>query len=59
MINTVRTGAVIRKELAEIRRNKFIVATSCILPVIFLVEPTVSILLIKAIGDERGAGHAR
>jgi ABC-type transport system involved in multi-copper enzyme maturation permease subunit len=48
MINTVRAGAVIRKELAEIRRNKFIVATSCILPVIFLVEPTVSILLIKA-----------
>ena len=48
MINTVRTGAVIRKELAEIRRNKFIVVTSCILPVIFLVEPTVSILLVKA-----------
>ena len=48
MINTVRTGAVIRKELAEIRRNKFIVVTSSILPVIFLVEPTASILLIKA-----------
>ena len=48
MINTTRVGAVIRKELAEIRRNKFILVTSCILPVIFLVEPTVSILLIKA-----------
>jgi hypothetical protein len=48
MINTARTGAVIRKELAEIPRNKFIVVTSSILPVIFLVEPTVSILLIRA-----------
>ena len=48
MIDTARTGAVIRKELAEIRRNKFIVVTACILPVIFLIEPTASILLIKA-----------
>ena len=48
MISTARTGAVIRKELAEIRRNKFIVVTACILPIVFLIEPTASILLIKA-----------
>jgi ABC-type Na+ efflux pump permease subunit len=48
MISTARTGAVIRKELTEIRRNKFIVVTACILPIIFLIEPTASILLIKA-----------
>ena len=48
MINTTRVGAVIRKELAEIRRNRFILVTACILPIIFLVEPTVAILLIKA-----------
>jgi ABC-type Na+ efflux pump permease subunit len=48
MISAARTAAVIRKELTEIRRNKFIVVTAGILPVIFLVEPTVSILLIKA-----------
>ena len=48
MINTTRVGAVIRKELAEIRRNRLILVTACILPIIFLVEPTVEILLIKA-----------
>ena len=48
MISTTRLGAVIRKELTEIRRNKFIIVTASILPIIFLVEPTASILLIKA-----------
>ena len=48
MINTTRVGAVIRKELTEIRRNKFIIVTAGILPIIFLVEPTASILLTKA-----------
>jgi ABC-type Na+ efflux pump permease subunit len=48
MISTTRLGAVIRKELTEIRRNKFIIVTASILPLIFLVEPTASILLIKA-----------
>jgi len=43
-----RVGAVIRKELAEFRRNRFIVATAAILPVLFLVSPTASILSIKA-----------
>src|ERR1700722_20306291 len=46
MINTTRVEAVIRKELAEIRRNRLVLVTACILPVIFLVEPTVEILLI-------------
>jgi ABC-2 type transport system permease protein len=36
------------KELAEFRRNRLIVASTAILPVLFLVSPTVSILLIKA-----------
>ena len=48
MISTTRIGAVIRKELTEIRRNKFIIVTASVLPLIFLVEPTASILLIKA-----------
>jgi ABC-2 type transport system permease protein len=48
MISATRLGAVIRKELTEIRRNKFIIVTASILPIIFLVEPTASILLIKA-----------
>jgi ABC-2 type transport system permease protein len=43
-----RVRAVIGKELAEFRRNKLIVATAALFPVIFLVEPTVSVLSIKA-----------
>ena len=45
---TARIGAVIRKELAEFRRNRLIVATAGVLPLVFLVGPTISILDIKA-----------
>jgi ABC-type transport system involved in multi-copper enzyme maturation permease subunit len=46
--STARVGAVIGKELAEFRRNKLIVTTAAVFPVVFLVETTVSILRIKA-----------
>ena len=46
--STARTGAVIRKELAEFRRNRFIFVTAAILPIVFLISPTVSILTLKA-----------
>ena len=48
MINATRTGAVVRKELAEFRRNRLIVVTATILPIVFLVNPTASILAIHA-----------
>jgi ABC-type Na+ efflux pump permease subunit len=48
MINGNRTGAVVRKELAEFRRNRLIVVTASILPVVFLISPTASILAIHA-----------
>lgn len=43
-----RVGAVVRKELAELRRNRLIVVTAGMLPVIFLIGPTATILSIKA-----------
>jgi hypothetical protein len=43
-----RVGAVVGKELAEFRRNRLIVTTATVLPVVFLIGPTVSILNIKA-----------
>ena len=46
--SAARTGAVIRRELAEFRRNRFIVITAAILPLIFLISPTASILTLKA-----------
>jgi len=46
--NIARVSAVIRKELAELRRNRLIVVTAVMLPVIFLIGPTATILSIKA-----------
>jgi ABC-type transport system involved in multi-copper enzyme maturation permease subunit len=42
-----RIAAVLRKEFAEFRRNRFIVSTASILPLIFLISPTVSILSVR------------
>ena len=47
-MSATRIGAIIRKELAEFRRNRFILATASILPLIFLISPTAQILAIKA-----------
>jgi ABC-type transport system involved in multi-copper enzyme maturation permease subunit len=46
--STARVGAVIRKELAEFRRNRLIVTTAGVLPVAFLIAPTISILNVRA-----------
>jgi hypothetical protein len=54
--STARVGAVVRKELAELRRNRLIIATAAMLPVIFLVAPTVSILTVKASALSAGLG---
>ena len=47
-MSATRTGAVIRKELAEFRRNRFILTTAAVLPIVFLVSPTAQILALKA-----------
>lgn len=46
--STTRVGAVVRKELTEVRRNRFILSTMVVLPVLFLISPTTSILASKA-----------
>jgi ABC-type Na+ efflux pump permease subunit len=47
-ISATRVGAVIGKELSEFRRNRLIVTTTAVLPIIFLASPTASILSLKA-----------
>ena len=47
-MSATRIGAVIRKELAEFSRNRFILTTTAIFPIVFLVSPTAQILAIKA-----------
>ena len=54
--STARVGAAIRKELTEFRRNRLIVATAAMLPVIFLITPTASILTVKASDADTGLG---
>jgi ABC-2 type transport system permease protein len=47
-ISAARIGAVVRKELTEFRRNRNIVVTMGILPVVFLISPTLNILSLKS-----------
>ncbi len=50
-ISAARVGAVIRKELTEYRRSRFvIIVTMAVIPVIFLVAPTAAILSINSAG---------
>ena len=44
--DATRVRAVVRKELRDFRRKRSIVATMCILPLFFLVEPVVTIFLV-------------
>ncbi|MEY9964822.1 ABC-type Na+ efflux pump permease subunit [Streptacidiphilus sp. MAP12-16] len=50
---TNHIAAVVRKELTEFRRNRFILATMAVLPVFFLVSPTTTILASKAAADSQ------
>jgi ABC-type transport system involved in multi-copper enzyme maturation permease subunit len=54
--STARIGAVICKELTEFRRNRLILSTAAVLPVLFLIAPTASILTVKvsALGTGKG-----
>lgn len=45
-VSITRTGAVVRKELTEFRRNRNIVATASVVPLVFLISPTASILSV-------------
>jgi ABC-2 type transport system permease protein len=47
-LNTSHIGAVVRKELTEFRRSRFVVVTMAVLPILFLVQPTAVILASRA-----------
>jgi ABC-type transport system involved in multi-copper enzyme maturation permease subunit len=58
-LSTRRIGAIVRKELKEYRRNRTLVVTMTILPLIFLIQPTVVILLYhKESAAALAQGHA-
>jgi ABC-type Na+ efflux pump permease subunit len=43
-----RIGSVVRKELRDFRRNRFLVGTMGFLPVVFLISPMITLLRIPA-----------
>jgi ABC-type Na+ efflux pump permease subunit len=45
-LDASRVRAVVRKELRDFRRKRSIVVTMCILPLLFLVEPVITIFLV-------------
>jgi ABC-type Na+ efflux pump permease subunit len=45
-LDPTRVRSVVRKELRDFRRKRSIVVTMCILPMLFLVEPVVTIFLV-------------
>ena len=47
-LNKTGTRAIVRKELREYRRTRSVVVAMAIFPVIFLIQPLVTILLLKS-----------
>jgi ABC-2 type transport system permease protein len=47
-VEAMSVRAVVRKELLEYRRKRAIVVTMCVMPVLFLIEPILSIFLTPA-----------
>ena len=47
-LSTTRVRAVVRKELRDYRRNRFIVATMAITPIFFMVAPIITIFTLPA-----------
>jgi ABC-type Na+ efflux pump permease subunit len=43
-----RVGAVVRKEVREFRRNRFVIGTMALLPLIFLTTPMITIFRVPA-----------
>jgi ABC-2 type transport system permease protein len=48
-----RVGALLRKELRDYRRNRFVILTMASLPLLFVILPTIQLLLIN--GSASGA----
>jgi ABC-type transport system involved in multi-copper enzyme maturation permease subunit len=47
-MNVQRVGAVVRKEVREFRRNRFVVSTMAAMPLVFLITPMLTLFRIPA-----------
>jgi len=43
----IRVGAIFKKEIRDYRHNRFVIMTMAMLPLVFIVVPTIEILTIK------------
>jgi ABC-2 type transport system permease protein len=55
-MSRARIGAIIRKELREYRRNRSIVVTMAVLPLIFVVQPLIQIFVVPTAAANTLAG---
>ena len=53
-----RIRAVVRKELRDFRRNRFLVGTMAVLPFVFLISPLITLLRIPASSPASVVDHA-
>jgi ABC-2 type transport system permease protein len=49
-----RVGAICRKELRDYRRNRFVIGTMAMVPVLFIILPTIQLFAANATGKHLG-----
>jgi ABC-2 type transport system permease protein len=57
-VSGARIGAVVRKEVRELRRNPFVVSTMAVLPVVVLVMPMITLFRVPDSATGARAEHA-
>ena len=52
-----RVGAILRKELRDYRRNRFVIGTMAATPVLFIILPTIQLIAANATGQSPQPPH--
>jgi len=52
-VSVERVGAVVRREIRDFRRNRFVIGTMAILPLVFLITPMITLFKVP----ESSSGH--
>jgi len=47
-VSLQRVGAVMQKEAREFRRNRFVISTMAVLPIVFLITPLITLFRVPA-----------
>ena len=52
-----RVGAILRKELRDYRRNRFVIGTMAATPVAFIIAPMIQLFAANATAEHRPPQH--